>query len=514
MPADDDGAQLRHAVALLSQKGWGQRRIADEVGISRKRVRGILARVREQRAHGHTVLPAPVQRRASQLDAFAPTIQTHLDDHPDISAVRLLEELRAKGFQGGYTIIKEHLRRVRPLPKASPVERFETGPGKQGQQDWSPYVIPFTKDGPTKLKCFSFILAFSRRQYVSFGEREDQLTLQRQHIAAFERFKGVPEEILYDNQKAVILRREAHRPIYNPKFLAFATHYGFRPRALPPRRPELKGKVESPFQYVEGNLLHARTLATRADLDELARRWMDETSDQHVHDTTGERPIDRFAREQDHLLPLPTHPYDTAEVGYRVVADDAFVRWDEVRYSVPFAHLLDLVVVRATEHELFVYASDLTPIARHAKAPRRHPDPVIDPAHRPARKPRHDIDALSARLSELGDGAALFAAGVCRAQRYRGEHLVDVLALVARYDAGDLLRALDRAVRYRAFDSGVVVRILAATATPRSLPSTEDDRIRARLRDHGALLPGATRSLEVYADALKPPPDDDQPEEP
>jgi transposase len=168
-------------------------------------------------------------------------------------------------------------------------------------------VVPFTESGATKLTCFSLILGFSRRQYVHFCERENQLTLERQHIAAFERFQGVPEEILYDGQKAVVLRREAHRPIYNPKFLAFATHYGFRPVALPPRRPELKGKVERPFQYVEGNLLNARSLATKAELDALALAWMDTISDQHVHDTTRERPMDRFAREKDHLLPLPAH---------------------------------------------------------------------------------------------------------------------------------------------------------------------------------------------------------------
>ena len=50
--------------------------------------------------------------------------------------------------------------------------------------------------------------------------------------------------------------------------------------------------------------------------------------------------------------------------------------------------------------------------------------------------------------------------------------------------------------------SGVVDRILAATATPRALPSTEDERARARLREHGVVLGGAPRSLEAYADAL------------
>lgn len=500
--AADRETENRHAAVVLQQKGWGQRRIAKELGITRKRVRRMLAQVRAQREQGHSALPVPPKKRGSQLDSFAPLMATKLDDYPNITGVRLLEELRAAGYTGGYTIVKERLRQLRPTAKASPVERFETGPGKQGQQDWSPYLIPFTQDGPTLQKCFSLVLGFSRRQYVHFCEREDQLTLQRQHIGAFERFRGVPEEILYDRQKAVVLRREAHRDIYNPTFLAFAMHYGFRPVALPGKRPDLKGKVERPFQYVEGNLLNARHFATKADLDAHALWWMDNISDVHVHDTTNERPIDRFAREQDHLLPLPAHPYDTAEVGYRVVCDAGFVRWDDVRYSVPLSAVLDLVIVRVTEHEVFVYSTDLCTLARHEKAPRGHREPVINPAHRPPKRPRHDIDALSARLAVLGEQAALFAAGVCRVQRYRGNHLSDVLALVERYDADDLLRACARAVRYRAFDAGVVLRILAATATPRSLPSTEASRVRARLREQGAALAGAHRPLDVYAAAL------------
>lgn len=499
MPPD---IEIDNAAIVLSRKGWGQRRIARELGVTRKVVRSALARVRGQREQVHSALPAKPKKRASRLDGFEPKIHELLDRHPDITGVRLLEELRVQGYAGGYTGVKDILRRLRPTPKVSPVERFETAPGKQGQQDWSPYVIPFATDGPTKLKCFSLVLGYSRRQYVHFGEREDLLTLQRQHIEAFTRFKGVPEEILYDGQKAVVLRREANRPIYNPKFLVFATHYGFRPVALPPGRPDLKGKVERPFQYVEGNLLNARAFATRADLDALAIHWMDNISDLHVHDTTKERPIDRFEREKEHLLPLPSHPFDSAEVTYRVVSDDGFVRWEDVRYSVPFAFILDLVVVRVTEHEVFVYGADLTKIAHHARAPRGHAEPVVDPVHRPPRKSRHDVDALVARLSALGDDATLFAAGICRSQRYRGTHLSEVLALVERYDADDLVRALARAVRYRAFDSGVVDRILAATATPRALPSTEDERARARLREHGVVLGGAPRSLEAYADAL------------
>ena len=122
--------------------------------------------------------------------------------------------------------------------------------------------------------------------------------------------------------------------------------------------------------------------------------------------------------------------------------------------------------------------------------------------HRPPHKARHDVDALAARMGELGEAGVLFAAGVQRSQRYKGAHLAEVLALVERYDADDLARALKRAVCFRAFDASVVTRILAATASPRALPSTETERARTRLREQGAALAIPPRPLEEYARAF------------
>lgn len=501
MPLDEEH---RNLIVTLAARGWSQRAIAAEVHLSRKAVRSALEAIARQRDAGHTALPRAAVKRARSLDAHDAFLQKQLDDFPDITAVRLHEELRNEGFTGGYTIVKERLRALRPKPKKALVQRFETEPGEQGQQDWSPYEIPFTAATASIVRCFSFILGFSRRQFIAFCEHEDLLTFERKHIEAGERFRGFPKEILYDNQKVVILRREAHRLIYNPRFLAFASHYGFRPVALPPRRPDLKGKIERPFQYVEGHCLNARTFKTRADLEAHALWWMDHVSDTHKHDTTGERPIDRFAREQDALVPLPRHPFDTAEVRYCVVSVEGNILWDTTPYSVPHAHLLDLVIARATETELFIYGSDLKEIARHERAPAGHREPVVTPSHRPNKHPRHDIEALSARLGELGDEAVLFAAGVCKSQRYRGAHLAEVLALVEHYDAGDLLRALERAVRFRAFDAHVVGRILETTATRRALPCSEAEEAKLRLAETSKLLAVEARSLGEYAAALAP----------
>ena len=495
MPARD----IENLVVTLHGRGWSQRKLADEVGISRNTVRAILRRADVARTHSHSVLPTPASRRGSTLDAHNDFIRQRLVDYPDLSAVRIHEDLCERGFEGGYTIVKERIRALRPKPKKGPVRSMDTPPGKYGQQDWSPYKLNFTVADPAEVQCFSLVLAFSRRQYIDFTERLDFFTFIRQHVRAFDRFGGVPHEILYDRQKVVVLGRECGRDLYNPKFLAFATHYRFRPRALPPRKPEWKPIVEKAFQYVEGNCLAGREFR---DLDHLrahALWWMAHRSDPHKHTVTGEPPVERFARERDELRPLPAHPYDTAEVGYRVVDAYGFVLWGTTPYSVPYGYVLDIVVVRVTVGEVFIYSQQLAVIACHERRPRGHTERVELPGHHPKKK-RQNIEVLIVRMASLGEVGELFAAGVGRRQRFRGQHLARVLALQERYALDDLHAALKRAVRFQAFDANVVVRILEATATPRVLPDSADH---ARRRLAGVVGHTAPRDMGAYAEAFR-----------
>jgi transposase len=456
-----------------------------------------LLEVRAQRRDGLTLLPQPPKRRQSVLDRFEQDIHGLLQEYPDLTGVRLHEKLRARGFEGGYTIIKDYLRRVRPRPTVELVERFETQPGKQGQMDYSPYVMPFTKTGPRKVHAFSYLLGYSRRQHLRFLETDNFTATVREHIRAFEHLKGVAATCLYDSFKSVVDRWLDGQPVYNRRFLAFATHYGFRPVACRRRRPQTKGKVERPFDYVEKNLFNGRTFRDLDHLNEVATWWLSEVADKRVHRETGERPIDRFERERPFLLPLPGKPYDTAEVTYRSVDAEGYVPLKHNQYSVPGRRVGQQLIVRMTEDEVIVYDPNVAEIARHRRLIGVTGQKSTLPGHGPGEDRRRRAAQLRQRFQDLGDIAERFLEGLIQHHRYGWEQAARSLSLLALYEQCDFLAALQRAVRYRAFSAGAVERILAMQATPRTIHPGEED-LRAQLADLLEGEPIGPRSGEDY----------------
>ena len=452
--------------------GQSMRSIARELTISRWRVTSVIQQhqtLRDDPSAGpaNSQLPAPASHYSSKLDEFEAKIGGLLARYPNITVTRILEELRKEGYTGGYTILRERVKTLRPQPSKPLVVRFETAPGEQAQMDWSVYDIDFSGEGRRRVNLFSYLLAYSRRQYLCFTERQDFDATIRQHIHAFRHLGGLAATCLYDNMKVVVTRWEDDAPIYNTRFLSFATHYGYRPWACRPRRPETKGKVERPFYYVETSLLNGRTFRSLEHLNEVTRWWLANVADVRTHRTTKKRPVDAHAEEQPHLLPLPPHDYDTARVVYRVVDGEGFIVYEHNQYSVPWQLVGEVLPVRITETELFVYDRHIRQLARHLLWLGQTGKKRTDPKHRPPKNHARQLEQLRQRFSELGEVASRFLEGLLKKQRYGKQQAARVLALVSAYHRVDVVAALERAVRYHAYSFSSLQRILEMQATPK-----------------------------------------------
>jgi Mu transposase-like protein len=233
---------------------------------------------------------------------------------------------------------------------------------------------------------------------------------------------------------------------------------------------QTKGKVERKFFYVETNLLNGRTFDTLEHLNEVTAQWLASVADVRVLRDFKESPAERHQREQPHLLPLPACDFDTALVVYRHVNVEGFIAYRLNFYSVPWSYIGQVLPVRVVADEVIIYSIALEEIARH-RLVRGTQSGVrqLSKSHHPADDPGQRTLLLQQRFGELGPIAVQFLDGLLAKQiqgKLQAQHL---LALVAHYQRADVLKALERAVRFGAFSLAAIRRILAATAKPKPL---------------------------------------------
>jgi len=495
-----------HDVLQLHRQGMKWRAIARALRISRNTVRQIVREHAAARQTPHCALPTrPSYRRSSKLDPFRPQIDELFRLYPDITAQRVFESLREKDFDGGYTVVKELVRRIRPKPAPRPsLQTAPREPGDMAECDWSPYPLTFTHAPPLTLQAFGYTLRYSTRKFYSFHEGNGLHALMDGHVHAFARFAGAARRCKYDCQKPVVLRWEGGQPIYNPRFIDFATHYEFSPVACRPRHPNDKPRVERSFYELTLSFFRGRSFRDRADLAAQLTHWLDAIADLRPLKRLRRRTrLELFAEEQPLLRALPGHPYDTARVLYKLCDIEGFITWQSNGYSLPYEYVTDILPVRITEQELFIYTADLRCIARHPLLPRGAQLQSILDGHRPQHADRGPaLDQLRCAFAGLGEPAAAFLAALEKhAPRSAGYHARKVLALRAGHATGDLIAALAHALAYGALEHSAVERILLARAHPRRLDQYVAEQTANKLRQAVAQSSTEPRDLAEY-DAL------------
>jgi transposase len=322
-------------IEVLYRQGKGIRAIARDTGIARNTIRTILRGLSDDRY-------GPRKPRPSKLDRHKPYLSERVKKAGKInlSATVLLREIRAEGYTGGISQLKEYLRSIRASVPIEPVVRFETAPGHQLQIDF----VVFRR-GPSPLRAFTAELGYSRYSYVEFTDNERSETLAACLERALIYFGGVPKQVLSDNPKTIVIERNAyakgeHR--FNPRLLDLAKHYGFAMKLCAPYRAQTKGKVERFHRYLRESFFAPLQTASDELIDvNIANRevrlWLSEVANCRVHATLKEKPVSRFVVECKALQHLPL-PYAGGPVRPR----------HEMTYLTP-------VPVESMQHPLAVY---------------------------------------------------------------------------------------------------------------------------------------------------------------
>jgi transposase len=368
---DDVAAMMR-----LKSLGWGTKRIARELGCSHHTVRGYLA------AGG--VKPFKSPPRPKLLDGHDDWLRERFIRHRGNADVVRQDLLSEKGLAVSRRTLQRAVQSYRQALKAEALAsvRFETAPGQQLQIDFGERLVEIAG---SQVKAFVFVatLGYSRRLHVRAFRSEKQEHWFAGLESAFRTFGGVPETVLMDNPRALVVRHDAaSRSVqFNDKLIAFAKHWKFSPRACAPYRARTKGKTESGVGYVKKNAIAGHSFESWEAFEAHLARWEREVANVRVHGTTGEAPAARFQRDEAHRLrALGDRPaFGSLRELSRVVGNDCAVDVDTNSYSVPWRLIGERVAVTVAAGDVRIrHGACEVAVHRQGQGRRQR---IVDPAH-------------------------------------------------------------------------------------------------------------------------------------
>ncbi len=410
-------------------------------------------------------------KRPSKLDSFKGQISALLERHP-YTAQQLWQQLRPQGYTGGYSILKEFVRQVRPVRKPAYL-MLEFAPGECAQVDWGNFGSVSVGSTRRRLSFFVMVLCYSRLLYVEFTLSEGMEQFLTCHRHALEFFQAVPAKVMIDNLKVGVLRHPTgEKALFHPRYLDLAAHYGFQPIACAVRKGNEKGRVENGVGYVKKNFLNGLDIPSFAAVHPAAALWRDTVANIRIHGETHRKPIDLFAEEKSRLKPLPVMPYDCAVIRPVGANSCCYVRFDTNRYSVPHLYASQKLTLKLYPDQLLLFHQEKL-IATHPRSYDRR-QKISNPDHTKdlvvQRQKARDQTLLLAFLA-LSVHAEPYVRQLEEKRLNTRHHVQKIMALSEIYGPQKVDRALQDALAFQAYGCEYIANILQQRERPDQAPA-------------------------------------------
>jgi hypothetical protein len=258
-------------------------------------------------------------------------------------------------------------------------------------------------------------------------------------------------------------------PVFNPVYLDFADHHGFKIAPCNVGKGNEKGRVENGVGYVKKNLLAGLDLPSFEAVNPAARLWLDTIANVRIHGETKRKPVEMFEEEKSSLLPLPTHPYDIGVITSLRASSQFRVIVDANHYSVPAEYAGAKVSVKSYPDRICIYQEDKL-IARHARSYERNKD-VEDPDHPRellAQRKKAREQKIFMRFLSLSPRAQEYYRKLESKRMNPTHHVHKIVALSEIHGVEPVARAMEDAFFFEAFSCEYIANLLEQRS--RSLP--------------------------------------------
>lgn len=409
--------------------------------------------------------------RHSMSDPFIPFIQETLKKYPKLTATRLHEMVKARGYIGGQSHFRHIVAKHRPY-HAEAFMRVRTLPGEQAQVDWAHFGKIKIGRAERRLLGFVMVLSWSRMIFLRFYFGDATPNFLRGHVDAFESWKHVPRKILYDNLKSAVLERNGDAIRFNETLLELAKHYRFEPVPVNVARGNEKGRVERAISFIRTSFFAAREYADLDDLNRQANEWCtgmaaDRRCAEDRRMTVGEA----FELEKPTLLALPENPFPVYERTSVRVGKTPYLRFDLNDYSVPHTMVRKTVQVVADLQHIRVM-DGLAEVVCHQRSWDKEGQ-VEDPKHIEKLKEQKQ-EAKKHRGMDRLHHASPTTAKILQLAAQRGQNLgaltTGLLNLLDLYGAVELEQAVTEVAAADACHVSAVRQVLERRRREQSLP--------------------------------------------
>jgi transposase len=386
---------LQEAIRCLHAKGWRLRRIARELGVHRKTVKGYVDGVSKCTTHsttgseavgdpkcttistagsegaqsgsgGQALSAGTKPGRRSVCEALREVVEAKVE--AGLSAQCVYQDLVTDHeFGDSYESVKRFVRKLKAKRPAR-VWRMECNPGEEAQVDFGLGAPIVDEQGKrTRTWVLRVVLSHSRKGYSEAVLRQDTETFLRVLENAIRSFGGAPLTLSVDNLKAAVTKADWYDPEINPKLAQFCRHYGVSVLPCRPYTPQHKGKVERGVGYVKENALKGRVFKSLREQNQHLLHWEAAVADKRIHGTTRQQVEARFEQERPHLLPLPESLFPCFMEAQRNVSRDSFVEVAKAYYEAPPELIGRKVWVRWDVRCVRIFNERMEQVAMHTR---------------------------------------------------------------------------------------------------------------------------------------------------